>query len=417
MTAPSPAPALSDAAVRKLLACLAAAHMAGGAAAHEAHEDVIRAARGLGIEGVQIQASPNGITLALGHGEPATFEAVESQFRLDQTARVAAIQHGLETGRLTPDVALNALVALRKQRARFPIAGMYFGGAIVAMGISCILQPSIHSIIFSAAASPITVALIRLTQRKLIPGALLPLFAAFFVSLAAFAAFQAEFIVSPLRTMLPPLAVLLPGGLITTGLSELVVGAMVAGTARLAYGTVQLVMFSAGVLGAGLALNAPASAYSNTRANDLGAWAGFLGLLALTAGICLMESVPKKLAPGVLAITTATYLTQWGVQSGLGSPWGGALCGAFIASFAAWTVAWVRPEISRLVMFLPSFWLLVPGSLGLVSVTQLGFNPHESWSTTLTATSVIVSISLGLIFGTTTARGLRLLSQLSSRSA
>lgn len=400
--------ALSDAQTRQLLVYLAAAHMAGGAGAHEAREDVIRVARAIGLRGAQLQANPDGVTLSLGHGEPATFESIEGSLRLDQTARVAAVQHGLERGTLTPRQGLDQLRTLRKQRARFPVVGMYLGGFVVAMGIAGILQPTWPSVLFAGLASPVTVALIRLTGRRLVPGALLPLFAAFIVASAAFLAFDAGLVASPLRTMLPPVAVLLPGALIVTGLSELVAGVMVSGTSRLVYGTTQLVMFAAGVAGASVVTHAGADAFVNTRVDDLGPLAGFVGLFALTAGICLMESVPRRLAPWVLAVTAFTYVTQWSVQNWVSSPaWAGAFCGAFVASFTAWVMALVRPTLPRMVLFLPSFWLLVPGSLGLVTVAQLGIDPHESWTTATRASASIIAIALGLVFGTSAARALR----------
>lgn len=382
--------------------------MAGGAGAHETRENVVRVARALGLPGAQLQANPDGVTLSLGHGEPATFESIEGSLRLDQTARVAAVQHGLETGLMPPAAALEALQGLRRQRPRFPVTGMYAGGLLVAVGIAGILQPTWPSVLFAALASPVTVALVRLTGRRLVPAALLPLFAAFLVAAAAFWAHDAGLIASPMRTMLPPVAVLLPGALIVTGLSELVAGVMVSGTSRLAYGTTQLVMFAAGVAGAGLLAGAPPEAFTNTRVDDLGPLAGFLGLGLLTVGICLMESVPRRLAPGVLFVTSLTYATQWSVQHWVAAPaWSGAFAGAFVASFAAFVIALARPSMSRMVLFLPSFWLLVPGSLGLVTVAQLGIDPRESWPTAMNATSVIIAIALGLVFGTSAARALR----------
>ena len=61
--------------------------------------------------------------------------------------------------------------------------------------------------------------------------------AAFIVGCAIFLAAEADLLDGPLRTLLPPLAVLLPGALIVTGMSELAAGAMVAGTSRLVFGT------------------------------------------------------------------------------------------------------------------------------------------------------------------------------------
>lgn len=398
---------LPPAKTRQLLVYLTAAHMAAGAGAHEAAADVARVAHAMGLRAPQIRADPNGVTLSLGHGEPATYETVEGSFRLDQTARVTAIQHALETGETTPAEALEYLKGLRRQKPRFPVVGMYLGGVVVAMGIAGILQPTWPSILFAAAASPVTVALIRLTGRRLLPAALLPLVASFLIASAAFWAYEHGIIHSPLRTMLPPVAVLLPGAVIVTGLSELVAGVMVTGAARLAYGATQLVMFAVGVGGAALWLNPGDQAFTNARLDDLGPVAGFVGLCSLTVGICLMESVPKRLAPGVLAVTTATYVVQWAVQTDIGSPWGGAFAGAFTATVAAWTIALLRPDMSRLVLFLPSFWLLVPGSLGLVTVTQFGVHPQEAWPTAMTATSVIIAIALGLVFGTNAARGVQ----------
>ena len=79
---------------------------------------------------------------------------------------------------------------------------------------------------------------------------MLPTVAAFVVSCLVFAAADAGLLEGALRTVLPPLAVLLPGALMVTGLSELAAGAMVAGSSRLLYGTVQLLLFALGIAAA-----------------------------------------------------------------------------------------------------------------------------------------------------------------------
>ena len=79
---------------------------------------------------------------------------------------------------------------------------------------------------------------------------LLPVVAAFATGCLIFLAAEADLLDGPLRTLLAPIAVLLPGALIVTGMSELAAGAMVAGSARLIFGTVQLLLFTFGVLAA-----------------------------------------------------------------------------------------------------------------------------------------------------------------------
>jgi uncharacterized membrane protein YjjB (DUF3815 family) len=55
---------------------------------------------------------------------------------------------------------------------------------------------------------------------------------------------------------------------------------------------------------------------------------------------------------------------------------------------------------------MPAFWLLVPGSLGLLSVTQLAINPGQSDSTGSDVVTVVTAIALGLLVGSAIARSL-----------
>jgi uncharacterized membrane protein YjjB (DUF3815 family) len=59
------------------------------------------------------------------------------------------------------------------------------------------------------------------------------------------------------------------------------------------------------------------------------------------------------------------------------------------------------------VVFLPSFWLLVPGSLGLIGTTQLATDTGDGFVTASGATAVIVAIALGVLVGSALGRGLR----------
>lgn len=389
---------------RALLAYLGAAHLAGGAAAHEAEDAVREAGRALGHTDVQVHAQLGGIMLSLGEGRPATYESVEAQFRLDQSAQVGVLQAALLAGSLSPDEALRRLSASRAKPRRFPAAGMYVGGLCVALGLAAILQPEWMTVAFVVLAGPFVIALMRLTRRQLIPAPLLPVIVGFTVALGAFLLFDHGLVGSPLRTLLPPVAVLLPGAMIVTGLAELVNGAAVAGMARLAYGAVQLILFTVGVVGAALVTGAPGEALQNVRVDDLGWWSPLVGLVLVTIGIGLLEAIPRHIGPWVFVVLAATMFTQLGAQSMFDHAWAGAFAGATVASALAWAIASTRPALPRMVLFLPSFWLLVPGSLGLVTTTQLGLEPTLSGPTGVLAVTVVVAIALGLVVGTSLGR-------------
>ncbi|WP_040156134.1 threonine/serine exporter family protein [Mobilicoccus massiliensis] len=396
---------------RRLLAYLAAAAVAGGQPVHEVESDTRRVAARLGHRDVQVGATPSGIIVSLGQGTPATYESINGSLRLDQSADTAAVRAGLLDGSVRPDEALARLSHLRATPHRYPRGGLEGGMLCVATGIALILQPLWPSVLFAALAGQVTAAFIRFSGKWRSLATLTPFLAAFVIALAAFAAAQAGLIEGPLRSLLPPIAVLLPGALVVTGVSELAAGQMTAGTSRLAFGSAQLLLFALGVAGAAWLLRVPSTALTSEIVNEIGPWSPFVGVLLLTAGISLMESVPPRLVPWVALMLSLTLSFQVFGQSVVGSPWSGALLGATAASLGAALVELYRPQLPRLVMFLPSFWLLVPGSLGVVSVTQLGLEPSLAVDTTLQAASIVSAIALGLLIGTSVARMIGLLRQ------
>lgn len=393
--------------VRTLLVYLAAGLAAGGMPAHEVEDDVRSVASRLGFPSAQVEAAPTSVRLSLRHGAPATIETVEGGLRLDQLSEVSTVQVGLLSGRLSPATALDRLQRLRARPHRYSTIGMYAGGLLSGSGIAMLLHPDPAAIVFAALASPIVVSLILLAGRSRTVGTLLPLMAAFPVALLAFVAADLGWVEGPLRALLPPVAVLLPGGLIVTGLSELAAGAMVSGTSRLMFGTTQLLLFAVGVGGAVLAMQPPPGQLDTARATGLGWWSIPLGAVAVTLGISLMESLPFPRVPWVLAIVCLTAGIQSLGQGPLGSPWAGAFLGATAASLGSSVVEFLRPQLSRVVVFLPSFWLLVPGSLSLLSLTQYEASPLAAADATVLTAGMMIAIALGVVVGASIARSLR----------
>jgi uncharacterized membrane protein YjjB (DUF3815 family) len=61
------------------------------------------------------------------------------------------------------------------------------------------------------------------------------------------------------------------------------------------------------------------------------------------------------------------------------------------------------------VMFLPSFWLLVPGTIGLIGITELvGENPEAGSQNLGTALVAIPAVALGILVGTMVVRAVRI---------
>lgn len=398
---------LSDDRDRQLLAWLGAGLLAGGMPTQEVEEDVRQAARTLGHPRAQVACLPRGIHVTLSAGRAATFEEVEGPVRLDQLADVSTVLAGLRAGRLPADEALERLGTLRARPHRYAIPGLLAGGVLSGAGIALVLAPAWPSVVFATVLAPLTVALMVLGGRSRTVSTLVPFIATFVTGVAAFAAAGAGLVPAPLWTLVAPIAVLLPGATIVTGLVELAAGSMVAGTSRLAHGTVQLLLFALGVGAAAAALGVPVELLDPERPVELGWWAPVLGVVLVTVAISLMESLRLSVVPWLLVTALATYVAQLTGQTVTDARWAGALLGALAAILVATVVEFVRPQLPRSVAFLPSFWLLVPGSFGLVSVTQLEVGPAAAFVAVVSVTLVVVAIALGVVIGASLAFPLR----------
>lgn len=393
---------------RRLLAFLGAAMVATGQPVHEVEDELREVGRHLGAPDVQVGAGPTGVHVGLASGEPATFESVDGRLRLDQAADVRLLRHLLVSGRIDVDEALDRLRGLRGKPLRYPAWLAEAGLVAVAIGICLILQPGLPNLGAAALGGAIVIGLSRTARLHPSLPALLPTVAAFAVSALVFAAADAGVLAGALRTVLPPLAVLLPGALMVTGLSELAAGAMVAGSSRLMYGTVQLLLFALGVAAAAALLGTPAQLLGNVRVSELGWWAAPLGLVAIGVGITLMEGVLLRLTPWVLGVLVVTFLVQLAGQQ-VGAPALGSFLGAMAASIGASTAELAHRQLPRLVVFLPSFWLLVPGSLGLIGASEVAIVPGERSTVFLDVVGVILAIAMGLLVGSVASRALRAL--------
>ncbi|WP_158288676.1 threonine/serine ThrE exporter family protein [Ornithinimicrobium flavum] len=392
---------------RQLLAWLGAGLLAGGMPTQEVEEDVRQAARALGHPRAQVACLPRGIHVGLAPGDAATFEQVDGAVRLDQLADVSTVLAGLRAGRLPADEALSRLGALRAAPHRYAVPGLVVGGVLSGVGIALVLAPAWPSVLFAALVTPLTVLLMLLAGRYRTAATLTPFVAGFVAALAAFWAADAGLVTAPLWTLVAPIAVLLPGATLVTGLVELAAGSMVAGTSRLGHGTVQLLLFALGVGAAAALLDVPPSLLDPARPVGFGWWAPLLGVAVVTVAISLLEGLRLALVPWVMLTALMTYLAQLLGQGVVDARWAGAFVGAVVAILVATLVELARPALPRSVVFLPSFWLLVPGSFGLVSVAQLEVGPEAAIASVASVTLVLAAIALGVVVGASLALPLR----------
>ena len=391
---------------RALLAQLGTAMIATGQPVQEIEEELTEVAVHLGYPDVQTAVGPTGLVVTLTEGGPR-----RSDRRLPvcvSTSRRASVASATSCSGASsrPTAAREQLAEVARRPVRHPLWLIALAWPVLSVGIALILQPGWANVVAAAVGAVIVFGLVQLAERHQVVKALLPTVAAFLVSVAVFGAANAGLLEGPLRTVLPPLAVLLPGALVVNGMSELAAGHMQAGSARLTYGLVQLGLFAVGLLMATALLRVPSSTLANLRVDEIG-WVGApVGLLLIGSSICLMEGVPLRMQGWVLLVLSLAFGAQVAGQQ-LGSIALGGFLGAVAASLGASVVELRRPQLARLVLFLPAFWLLVPGSLGLVGVTELAAGRESVSDVALGVMGVVIAISLGLLVGSALGRSLR----------
>ena len=221
---------------------------------------------------------------------------------------------------------------------------------------------------------------------------------AFAVSTVVFTLTQIGLDPGVLAALIAPLVILLPGGLLTTGVVELATGQMMAGAGRLAAGTMQLVLLAAGVVAGASIVGVPRLELDQSQ-NPLGPAGPWIAVALYGVGIVVHQCGRPRSIAWILLVLYVAYGAQvvgdlffGGVLS--------ALIGAFAMTPVAYLVSQQRSGPAAFASFLPAFWLLVPGSLGLVGVTAILDGDSAGLTTLVTTASTMVAIMLGILAGT-----------------
>lgn len=130
--------------------------------------------------------------------------------------------------------------------------------------------------------------------------------------------------------------------------------------------------------------------------NTLGPWVPWAGVVLYAFGILLYLGPPNRFLPWLLVTVLVTYAGQVTANALFGSAASGF--GGGLAVMVCALAISQRPDAPPAAALLaPGFWLLVPGALGLVGVTQL-VTTNTGAAVAVTVMSII-SIALGLQAG------------------
>jgi len=389
-------------ALLELMFRLGQAYLACGEQTAQVELILRRTASAYGMRRSRVVAFPTAlfITFHDGTAERVTLaEGPVQTLRLDQIADVYALGDAAQRGAVPPAEGLAQLSEILRKSARFGITGTLVGHVILTLGLALVLMPSLPNLAAAAVLGAVVGGVKLLNRGRAVLAVPFPMFAAVLVSALVFLAVKQGLPIDPLHALVPPLVTFLPGAMLTFGMVELVYGDMVSGSSRLITGFVQLVLLAFGLAaGAALVGYSPEMLLAaNAKAIDV-PWAPWAGVVVFGLGVHLHFSAPRKSLGWILLVLLLAFAAQKVAARFVVAEVSG-LFGTLVATPLAYLVHLRFKGPPATVTFLPSFWLLVPGSLGLLSVTRLLSDRAGGLDGLISALFAVASIALGTLMG------------------
>ena len=336
-----------------------------------------RIASAHGMRRSRVVAFPTAVFISLHDGKEEHVTLAEGPtqtLRLDQIADVYTLGDAAQRGEVDPADGLQKLTEILRNPPRFGPIGMVAGHITLSIGLALILMPSITNIATAAILGAIVGTVMVFNRGRQILSAPLSVIVATLVSALVFLAMKQGLPVDPLHALIPPLVTFLPSAMLTFGMVEMAYGDMVSGSSRLTTGFVQLVLLAFGLTaGAALIGYAPDQLVEASQEAVAGTWpllATWAGVVVFGAGVYFHFSAPRGSFWWMLVVLLLAFAAQRAAADFVSKEASGFF-GMLVATPLGYLIQKGFRGPPAMVTFLPSFWLLVPGVLGLVSVKRM----------------------------------------------
>jgi uncharacterized membrane protein YjjB (DUF3815 family) len=277
---------------------------------------------------------------------------------------------------------------------------------MLTIGIGLLIHPAAVELWVYAALGVLVGAIKAWARRFTTSGTLLAIVVAAIVSALAFLAGGGEDAAS-LRLTIPPLVTFLPGALLTMAMVDLAMGETVTGASRFIAGLLQLALLAIGIVIGAEIVGDPSSGPVAGGSATLGGWAPWVGVLLFGFGVYVHNSAPRRSLVWLLLVLFSAWVGQLAGERILDATLSGFV-GAALMVPVAHLVARAPAAPPSHVMILPAFWLLLPGAIGLIGVTEIvGDNAEAGTENFLRALVSIPAVALGVLVGTMAVRAAR----------
>jgi uncharacterized membrane protein YjjP (DUF1212 family) len=386
----------SDAAALQFVAGLGAAMASANYPVTMVRDTMVTASQAYGLDN-QYLALPNYVQVGNSSSGRLSIAHPDRDLRFDQTFALATLVGKAQTAAISPTDGVAELERIWRSPMRFPRWVGVIGYTLQSAGLALILQPAPLTLLLAVIFGAVVGVLTEAARRSDALAQLLPTVCAFIVSLAAFTAVDHLHLGdASLRALAPPLATFLPGAAITLAVIELSTRQVVSGASRLVAGFMRIAQLAFGILVAAQVAGISDDHLITTPVNRIGPWAPWVGLVVYAIGAMLFFGPPNRFLPWMLLMLGTAYVGQLAGGAVLGS-YASGFAGGLVLTLSAFAISHRPGTPATVSLILPGFWMLVPGSLGLMGVTEMmGTDSTAVFTATLIS---MISIALGVQFG------------------
>jgi len=340
------------------------------------------------------------------------FPADQVALRLDQADEIERLVRRTGRERTDPASVIDTISEVRSRAPRFGAFLNIFGHTLLTVGFGLVLNPTATALPVYLVLGVIVGTIVFIGNRSPTLSLILPVLTAFAVTLLISVLVRPLVHDDVLRLVAPALVTFLPGLTLTIAAVELTSGQMMAGASRLVYGIARLGLLTFGVY-AGLSVAGDPSTPSGTG-EQLGWWAPWVGILLVSIGYYFFSAAPRRSLIWILYALVVAYSAQLLGNLTLGAELSG-LIGALIVIPAVYLAGRLRIAPSPAIMLTCAYWLLVPGAMGFIGLSEAAAGTSGATSAILRTAGSLIAIAIGMMLGaafsrdvTAVARGWRL---------
>ncbi len=322
-----------------------------------------------------------------------------------QTAEVAEIARVAQDGACPLQPMRDRLRDVRAAGPRFPRPVAVLGSGLQSAGIAVVFRTTWWAVALDFLLALMVGAALFYGGRVRGLVTVLPFLAAFSVSAVVYwLAADLRLGTVTLFVVCAPLVILIPGATITTGVVELAAGDVVSGGGRVVSGLIMWATLAVGIAAGAAVVGVPAGVAYEAPADAVPGWAVWPAVVVLALGVGLFFDASWSLTAVLMVVLTVTYAVVAGAQALAAAPVASGIAAAIMLPSLRF-LELMHPRWPAAVTFRPAFWLLVPGSLGLVAITEVSSATGQDSGQTLlvgvvaTVVAIAVGVQIGAVLG------------------